>query len=952
MAERTFKSPGFFPRETEIAPAALEPFGTPATVIGTAQKGPAFVPVLLGQWRDFLATFGDVNEDYIGPYAVKEFLRNASSAVYMRVLGGGTAAASSTDGTVTNAGFRVTGSTANDGIVQFICATHTDATNAQFIGQASGSAADGQAGLVRAILFTSGSSERFYVDDLAAGGVGSSDDPANSDIDDAANTSATDKFILFLSSSDQTWTGGNVSGKENIRKLTASLNPSDTEYIGNILNTDPEQFETERHLLYLHFPVDIERATTSQAAVEILSGTSPYDVSFGDFRKRYTTPRSPDVITQRFGTKKYDLFYVEALSDGAWANDQIKISVSNLRRPTSDIEEYGTFTLVVRKFNDTDSDQVILEQHTNLSLDPSSDNYIARRIGDKKVYFDWDQSDDDERRLIITGNFANKSNYIRVIPSNELKNNEVPAEALPWGFKGYKFLHTKARLNGSGSLGLTNAVIPPIPFRVNVAKKRENNKTVNTKLHWGVHFERASGSAESVSVWSGRNDGYINASLKHNFCIDNMAKFMGIEHSGMDVLLTGSAMNEYDATQGGWENEFSLEKVFTDSSSSKVSDAKNWQYKGTYTLAASSPLLPNSTYLNKFSSMAKFTFFLYGGFDGVDLLDKNSLYLNDSDIQATSFDARGVTHGNSLNCNTVKSFRTAIDIFENPENIDTNILAVPGIRDPLLTDYALDACEDRFDCLYVMDIENTDGGGTTLYTNPPGQSSAGTKRPSVDDTITTFEGRGMDSNVGAAYWPDVRLFDETLNKIVTLPPSVAVLGALAFNDKFSQPWFAPAGFNRGGISNASEPDVNLSFSDRDSLYDANINPIAKFPKEGTVILGQKTMQQAQSALDRVNVRRMVFEVRRAVKGVAQRILFEPNTVATWSKFVGMVTPILERIQALSGIKRFKIVMDDSTTSQADIDNNVLRGKIFLSPLRSIEFISVDFILSSQGVDFS
>ena len=388
------------------------------------------------------------------------------------------------------------------------------------------------------------------------------------------------------------------------------------------------------------------------------------------------------------------------------------------------------------------------------------------------------------------------------------------------------------------------------------------------------------------------------------------------------------------------------------SSSSKVSDAKGWEYKGTYALASASPFQPTSTYLNKFASMAKFTFFLNGGFDGVDILDKNSLYLNDSDVQTTSFSVRGVTHGNSLLCNTVKSYRTAIDIFENPGNADTNILATPGIRDPLITDYALDACEDRFDCLYIMDVENIDGDGRTLYTNPAGQTGAATKRPSVDETVSTFEGRGMDSNMGAAYWPDVRLIDPSLNKIVTMPPSVVVLGALAFNDKYAQPWFAPAGFNRGGLSSVSEPDVGLSFSDRDTLYDANINPIAKFPKEGTVILGQKTMQAAQSALDRVNVRRLVLEVRRAVKGVAQRILFEPNNNATWSKFVGMVNPILERIQAQSGLERFKVEINDTTTSQADIDNNVLRGKIFIQPSKSTEFIAVDFVIANSGVQFT
>ena len=766
-------------------------------------------------------------------------------------------------------------------------------------------------------------------------------------------TATGNKFHLFISSSSD-WTGGNVAGSLNVRKLSASLNPSDTEYVGNTLNTDPDLFGTERHLLYLDFPVDIERATTVGKTVEILSGShidagENWDKKYGDYQSRYTTSKSPYVISQRFGTRKYDLFYFESLSDGKWANENIKISVTNVRRPVSDTELYGTFTLVVRKFDDTDNDPVIMEQHTNLDLNPNSENYIIRRIGDKSIYFDWDQSDDDERRLVVDGDYANRSTHIRVIPSNDLKNGVVPTDALPWGFKGYPLMHTKNRLFGDEAT-IIDSTIPPIPFRVNVGKKSSTNKTLNTKLHWGVHFERASGSAESV--WSGRDDGYINASLKHNNCLDSMARFMGINHAGQDVLLSGSNMNDYSATVGSWYNEFSLEKIDTAGSSSKLSDAKYWQYKGTYDLAASNAFKPDSTYLNKFANVAKFSFFFYGGFDGTDMLDKNSRLMRDDDMQATEFTVRNVVHGNSLDCNTVKSYRTAIDIVANPENVDTNLLAIPDIRDGLVTDYAVDAVEDRFDCFYIMDAENVDEDGDVIFDNPVGQDVAGSGRPSVENTISQLETRGLDTNFAATYWPDVRLYDEANNKVVTVPPSVVVMGAFAFNDKVAQPWFAPAGFNRGGLTNVRDADVRLTHKDRGDLYDANVNPIAQFPKEGVLILGQKTLQAAQSALDRVNVRRMVLEVRRAVKSVAQKLLFEPNTFSTWERFVSMVNPILERVQSQSGLEKFKVVMDDTTTSQSDVENYVMKGMIYLAPTKAAEFISIDFVITNAGVEFA
>jgi hypothetical protein len=326
--------------------------------------------------------------------------------------------------------------------------------------------------------------------------------------------------------------------------------------------------------------------------------------------------------------------------------------------------------------------------------------------------------------------------------------------------------------------------------------------------------------------------------------------------------------------------------------------------------------------------------------------------MRDDDMQATEFTVRNVVHGNSLDCNTVKSYRTAIDIVANPENVDTNLLAIPDIRDGLVTDYAVDAVEDRFDCFYIMDAENVDEDGDVIFDNPVGQDVAGSGRPSVENTISQLETRGLDTNFAATYWPDVRLYDEANNKVVTVPPSVVVMGAFAFNDKVAQPWFAPAGFNRGGLTNVRDADVRLTHKDRGDLYDANVNPIAQFPKEGVLILGQKTLQAAQSALDRVNVRRMVLEVRRAVKSVAQKLLFEPNTFSTWERFVSMVNPILERVQSQSGLEKFKVVMDDTTTSQSDVENYVMKGMIYLAPTKAAEFISIDFVITNAGVEFA
>ena len=218
-------------------------------------------------------------------------------------------------------------------------------------------------------------------------------------------------------------------------------------------------------------------------------------------------------------------------------------------------------------------------------------------------------------------------------------------------------------------------------------------------------------------------------------------------------------------------------------------------------------------------------------------------------------------------------------------------------------------------------------------------------------TIAEFEGRTIDNNTAASYFPNVVIKDANTGANVEVPSSIAALAALAFNDKVSYPWFAPAGFNRGALDFVQNVGVRLTARDRDDLYDARINPIATFPQQGFVIFGQKTLQLAKSALDRVNVRRMLLEVKRLVTQVANGFVFEQNTPALRSKFVAQVSPLLAVVQAQSGIEQFRVVMDDSNNSQEDIESNRLNGRIVIVPTRSVEFISIDFVITNAGVSF-
>ena len=209
----------------------------------------------------------------------------------------------------------------------------------------------------------------------------------------------------------------------------------------------------------------------------------------------------------------------------------------------------------------------------------------------------------------------------------------------------------------------------------------------------------------------------------------------------------------------------------------------------------------------------------------------------------------------------------------------------------------------------------------------------------------------MDNNYSAAYFPDVFIEDPVNNRDVKVPASVAALSALAFNDRVSFPWFAPAGFNRGALDFVKNTGTRLTALDRDTLYDARINPIANFPNGGFVIFGQKTLQMQKSALDRVNVRRCLLEIKRLVVGVANRILFEQNTPATRSRFVAQVTPLLALVQAQAGIEQFRVICDDTNNSNEDVESNRMNGRIVVVPTRAVEFIAIDFIVTNSGVSF-
>jgi hypothetical protein len=327
--------------------------------------------------------------------------------------------------------------------------------------------------------------------------------------------------------------------------------------------------------------------------------------------------------------------------------------------------------------------------------------------------------------------------------------------------------------------------------------------------------------------------------------------------------------------------------------------------------------------------------------------------------RATSIEVGGCAHvdyvtpgfgyslpGSELDNFAVSAYKTAARIMTEPAISSVNLLALPGIRESLVTDYVADLVADYGLALYLMDIPSyKDGNTARLFDDESGL------KPNIANTIEEFEARKIDNNYVAVYYPDVVLDDAANRRRVRVPASVAALGALAFNDRVAYPWFAPAGFNRAALDFVTNVPVRLNVSERDSLYEARINPIATFPRLGFVIYGQKTLQVKKSSLDRVNVRRLLLEVKRIVKGIAQNLVFEQNTPDVRNRFVADTSIRLALIQAAAGVESFQVVMNETNNSRADIDANRINGRIVVVPTRVIEFIAIDFIVTNGGVEF-
>jgi len=1027
MAKLKFGSAGVTSREIDLTgPTSQEPVGIPAGIIGTALKGPAFVPVTVGNLSDWTAKFGETDGKKFGPLAVREWLRNAQAVTYLRVLGVGDGKKRNTAGDVTNAGFTVGEQQPSDqesnldalaanayanaggplGRTYFLGCFMSESAGSKVFSEADLQSSTRAIPIIRGVLMAPSGVIMRLSSSLPGSGL-TSNGPSSALVATEANAQGTtlgnvvltqdsvakQEFVLILNGHK-----GTDTSYPNV--LTASFDVTSNNYFADVFNTDPLKIQQSGHYLYAHWDIHNSLAVvTGSGVINAVSGSGPnagrepsaFIVSgstarnvgsstvpnYENFRDRFGHALTPWFISQKFGGEQVNLFKLHALDDGSAISNKIKVSIENINKSSDPLNKYGTFDVVLRLWDDRDLDKKVIvnEKFTGVTLDPASDRYISKVIGDLHAYYDFDR-ELSSQKLVVEGNYPNRSNYVRVEINPDIENGFVDPLALPMGFRGIDHLVTSgsAPLStvtpgavadvmsqvyslGTGSY-LKNSVTPPLPFRTKITTGEEWSvkEQVEKGFYWGVKFEHP----ETLTK--------TNGSVLKNASLQSFVKYFPDFAVGEAKFVTGSNTGQAATAANGvldsdlfCNNIFTLENIQVVTGSSGNADPEKWSkavYVRSGAPAAGGYLSDNlgatdSSKTRPFKvddladnkKFAKYTAVMQGGFDGVNIFDENESEITNLAVVAdmTSGLGRGLNEGPS-----VSAYLKSIEIMKNTVNVDIQLLAIPGIREPLVTDTAVQATEERFDALFIMDIEQQDENGENVRTE--------SDNPSVTNSLTTFRDRSVDSSFAAAYFPDV-LYSDPKGINLFVPPSVVVLGALALNDAVGHPWFAPAGFTRGALPDvALEARVKFTQNDLDSLYDNSINPLVAFPgaprsgtnpTSGLVVWGQKTLQVAASALDRVNVRRLLIEIRRQVRDIANTIIFEPNREATLARFSAAVTPRLQRIQALAGLERFRVVIDSSTTTQDDILNNTLRGKIFVQPTKSIEFVSLDFVVTNN-----
>jgi hypothetical protein len=1012
MSAKRFKfvSPGIFLNEIDNSQIPARPEADGPVIIGRSRRGPAMRPYKVHSFEEFVRVFGSPvaggeNEDVwregnlAGPtyaaYAARAWLASEEAPItFFRLLGEQNPYYTAGSG---EAGWKNSGTphgtlSSNGGAYGLFVCNNT----ASFEDIAGG----GVTGSLAAIWYLEQGSQI-----VLSGNIRGQTDTAvtgtsalfHSDGDGAATPS---QFTAQILDSD-----GAVK-----HKTAFNFNRDSQHYIRKRFNTNPMMTNSSyvdstalnkgENLYWLGetYTTHLNSVVTGSGGQQLafIAALESGSVSFDERQASFVNARTPWFFSQDLSSDHSNylaenmpkLFRFHGLDHGEYVQNNIKVSIANLKPSKTVADPYGTFDVYLRAASDTDTKPVYLERYTGCSLNPDSENYIARKIGDVRTT--WDTTNKVHRQY---GTYANRSEYVRIEMNPDVDNALTDPELLPFGVfgpprpLGFAVISGSTQFHQFGSAEPTDDGIDETYVRtVDITQNYRHGVGTGERgvmVTTGLDGEDPAGSAFTGSfnfpatrLRHSASDGGLTEWDKAYFGLSTDIGYDGKNESdssnyttrfdpgygdylrGLPFIAGVAEDARFDDLQGpphpdhgntnyhtDYSWVFSLDDVIV--GAADIESLPYWssgsRAAGTSLTALSGgykELVDPTGSVSGVVGVNKFTAPFYGGHDGFDIREAEPF--NNTDLSGNTAQSKYSFH----------TLERAIESIADPEAVPANILTAPGITNKTLTKQLLDVAENRADALAIIDIEN-------VYTpRTENTKSYGNRVGNVRDAIEALRDRELNSSYGCAYYPWVQIEDPLNRQRVWVPPSVVALGTFASSQKKSAVWFAPAGFNRGGLSDPNTAGLRVLrvservvSKDRDRLYTVNVNPIAQFPNEGIVVFGQKTLQASQSALDRINVRRLMIFVKKEISKIAASILFDQNVNVTWQRFRTRTEGFLGSVKSSLGLTAYKVILDETTTTPDLIDRNILYAKIFLKPARSIEFIAIDFVITRTGASF-
>jgi hypothetical protein len=897
-----FVSPGVFISEIDNSqlPKQAEPIGP--VIIGRTARGPGMVPVQVGSFSDFVEMFGnpvaggsgdDVWRDgnFTSPmyatYAAQAWLKNSNKATIVRLLGD-----QSDTATGTKAGWKLA----------------SNATYGLFLIDSASSA-----GTLAAVFYTDGTTQFELTGTLRA------DNTATRGVSSVINNnSAGATYFLGQFSSSAGFTG----------KTKFNFDENSEFYIRKVFNTNPiltnatVTSTTTKYFLGETFEENVRNLITSSANYGVVLKLANSAQDYGDHMSPSVKSQTGWIFSQDLSANNtaYDpanmqkLFYFQDLGSGESNQRQFKISIQDIKPSSNSTIPYGTFSVVVRQASDSDAAPKVVETFTNCDLNPFSENYVAKKIGDQ--FMQWS---DSTNSYTLIGNYPNRSKFVRVVMNSDVDAGSVNPAYLPFGC----YLPPRP-----ANFSITNGLVSPA---TNVATSSTTIATGSGALTAAITYPKfvlrndtltGSLSSPSNAYWG------VTYNKKSNLIYADKSYIDLVRYLSSTITSTT-------------QDAFTLDDI-----SGSSLTASSFTYSSGSRVAGTSLTVTNSYTGSLNAGINRFNVPLYGGFDGFNV------------VESDPFRNTGMTNATANNNYAFYSVIKALNSVSDPERVEMNLLTIPGITNASVTDQMISLAEARGDTLAILDLPSVytpRHEGTTYGLG--GGSTTGNGTSNLDNVVSTLKSRGINSSYACTYYPWVRVRDTINNATLWAPPSIAALGVFSSTDKKAEPWFAPAGFTRGGLSEGAagipviQVSEQLTSKQRDKLYEANINPIAQFPAEGIVVFGQKTLQVTRSALDRINVRRLMIYLKKEVSRIAARLLFSPNVEVTWNTFLGQVNPLMASVKTRFGLDDYKVILDKTTTTPDLIDQNIMYAKIFLKPTKAIEFIAIDFVITNSGASF-